>query len=77
MLIKVDMAVLDHDLFQSQVVMLLENKLMVYLSVREFRHPSDFLSRKKYYVALMDHSGTFPSTLSLQKEGVREEPSDV
>ena len=33
MLIKGDMAVLEHDLIQSQVVMLLENKLMVYLSI--------------------------------------------
>lgn len=31
MLVKVDMAVLEHDLIQSQVVMLLENKLIVYL----------------------------------------------
>ena len=31
MLIKLDMTVLEHDLIQSQVVMLLENKLMVYL----------------------------------------------
>ena len=33
MLIKLDMTVLEHDLIQSQVVMLLENKLMVYLFI--------------------------------------------
>jgi len=33
MLVKVGMAVLEHDLIQSQVVMLLENKLIVYLFI--------------------------------------------
>ena len=33
MLVKLDMTVLEHDLIQSQVVMLLENKLMVYLFI--------------------------------------------
>ena len=31
MLLKLGMTVLEHDLIQSQVVMLLENKLIVYL----------------------------------------------
>ena len=35
MLIKLAMTVLEHDLIQSQVVMLLENKLIVFLLTEE------------------------------------------
>ena len=70
MLVKVDMAVLEHDLIQSQVVMLLENKLIVYLFIEGIEGVILMPSQKQNCVALMDHSGTFLALCLLQKEGV-------
>ena len=81
MLIKLDMTVLEHDLIQSQVVMLLENKLMVYLLNEGIGDVYLMSSEKrKECVAFMDHSGTFPNTMPIADRGhviTGEEPWDV
>ena len=69
MLVKVDMAVLEHDLIQSQVVMLLENKLIVYLFIEGIEGVILMPSQKQKLRGIDGPQWDFSSTMPIAERG--------